>query len=896
MSRPFINTHHEYYNTTSEDNEMYQALQSMGFTHEEIVLGMKYENIEDAVEYIVHKKESMEMAQKPAPETNPPPSPENPTDATESKFEIPTDDSDEPEIVAGNSGNPGAPGSAGGVANFSSSYDDDDELRIAMQQSMNENAKVTPHSQQRLSGVPVGLQTSSWNSNFLHPFFQACFALAPFRELFLALTPSSKLSTSQNEILLKEVQRLLALLAMSERKYVDPSRVLHILNNIDVYANRLAFSDSNGFTSLLIHQLRAALAEHQDELQREFKYRNPHLASEISSSSSNGIWNLFTGVLIQHYTRISNDVVTNSPEENIPFHQIQLEVFDQAELYRAFDHFTKQELIQNYANAYRTERTFKSRSLRSAPPVLVLQLQRIDKKHSQISHDSFEFPTMLYLDRYLVSNRERTMHKRKFISELKRKKRHYKDKLSRIKYWNNSEVALDLILYRTIEFLESTPPEYKNARHITQHMPQLKELYREILEKVQKYKAKIASLRDSIERAWDDMNQMPYRLHAVFITQGHQVFNSNHWAYVNFSKENQWYRFFDGQVDRATQDEVLRDGIGGMNSSQSAYGLIYVDHSNPEFQTSVDRFIPEHIKQQIPKGLITEIERDNTLLREEILSWDRRVKDLQADGSSAVEQINPIEQFRKEVEDATNLLITSYSSISYRLQSFPVYLLSLELIELVQFYYAQKFHLRIFHTPLRVETFKLINSDNMMMFNHISNQCRQHKTYYDLCVQVFRYLVAGMNFLHKNDYLNAVKSLFASYEKNKYINQESGSSRETEIVRYLNQSLPLLSKSYMTHLREGREENFLLEAVAVAIVATKLASKYPQIFTSMKSYWQECDLNNIREDVGMVRNIDHMYRHSNNAFSSTLPSPDIEKVPKVALCELYQQLKQILNG
>jgi len=75
--------------------------------------------------------------------------------------------------------------------------------------------------------------------------------------------------------------------------------------------------------------------------------------------------------------------------------------------------------------------------------------------------------------------------------------------------------------------------------------------------------------------------QCGYQLHAVLVHEG-QAASGHYWAYVYCPLSNEWLKFNDVTVDKASWEDVQKDGVGGYHNT-SAYCIMYINTSHPDF-------------------------------------------------------------------------------------------------------------------------------------------------------------------------------------------------------------------------------------------------------------------------------------------------------------------------
>ncbi|NXA64110.1 UBP28 hydrolase, partial [Mohoua ochrocephala] len=146
----------------------------------------------------------------------------------------------------------------------------------------------------------------------------------------------------------------------------------------------------------------------------------------------------------------------------------------------------------------------------------------------------------------------------------------------------------------------------------------------EIEQDVQDLKESIARINLSIEQMYCDLQQVPYRLHAVLVHEG-QANAGHYWAFIYDQPRKRWLKYNDIWVTESSWEELERESFGGLRNA-SAYCLMYIseqvsrvgadEDEGPEarqFQKEVEALSPE---------LRHYIQEDNWRLEQEAEEWE----------------------------------------------------------------------------------------------------------------------------------------------------------------------------------------------------------------------------------------------------------------------------------
>ncbi|KFO09520.1 Ubiquitin carboxyl-terminal hydrolase 25, partial [Balearica regulorum gibbericeps] len=306
-----------------------------------------------------------------------------------------------------------------------------------------------PYDRKRQDNCPVGLKNVG-NTCWFSAVIQSLFNLLEFRRLVLNFNPPANaqdLPRNQKEHrnlpFMRELRYLFALLVGSKRKYVDPSRAVEILKDA-FKSNDSQQQDVSEFTHKLLDWLEDAFQIKAEEERDGEKPKNPMVE-------------LFYGRFL------AVGVLEGKKFENTEmFGQYPLQVNGFKDLHECLE----AAMIEGEIESLHSENSAKSGQehwFTELPPVLTFELSRFEFNQAlgrpEKIHNKLEFPSILYLDRYMHKNREITRIKRDEIKRLKEYLTVLQQRLERYLSYGSGPKRFPLVdvLQYALEFASSKP-------------------------------------------------------------------------------------------------------------------------------------------------------------------------------------------------------------------------------------------------------------------------------------------------------------------------------------------------------------------------------------------------------------------------------------------------------
>ncbi|KAF3706759.1 Ubiquitin carboxyl-terminal hydrolase 25 [Channa argus] len=522
-----------------------------------------------------------------------------------------------------------------------------------------------PHDRKRIDNCPVGLKNVG-NTCWFSAVIQSLFNLLEFQRLVLNYSPPARVNDlprnqkeHRNLPFMQELRNLFALMVGSKRKYVDPSRAVEILKDA-FKSSESQQQDVSEFTHKLLDWLEDAFQIKAEEDWEGEKPKNPMVE-------------LFYGRFL------AVGVLEGKKFENTEmFGQYPLQVNGFKDLHECLEAAMIEGEIESLHSADNSARSGQEHWFTELPPVLTFELLRFEFNQAlgrpEKIHNKLEFPSVLYMDRYMDRNREVTRIKREEIRRLKEHLTLLQQRLERYLSYGSGPKRFPLadVLQYAMEFAsteqESLPPLESSGpmsvpttaptaaqqqrvpihkpftqsrlppdlpmhpapRHITEEELRVLEgcLHRwrsEVENDTRDLQGSITRIHRTIDLMYSDksMMQVPYRLHAVLVHEG-QANAGHYWAYIYDPHQRCWMKYNDISVTKSSWEELVRDSFGGYRNA-SAYCLMYINDKKPflieeEFDKETGQILSGMDK--LPADLKHYVKEDNELFDKEIEEWD----------------------------------------------------------------------------------------------------------------------------------------------------------------------------------------------------------------------------------------------------------------------------------
>uniref|UniRef100_A0A672PDS7 Ubiquitin carboxyl-terminal hydrolase n=1 Tax=Sinocyclocheilus grahami TaxID=75366 RepID=A0A672PDS7_SINGR len=278
-----------------------------------------------------------------------------------------------------------------------------------------------PHDRKRQENCPVGLKNVG----------NTCWFSAVIQE-------------HRNLPFMQELRHLFSLLVGSKRKYVDPSRAVEILKDA-FKSSESQQQDVSEFTHKLLDWLEDAFQIKAEEDREGEQPKNPMV-------------DLFYGRFL------AVGVLEGKKFENTEmFGQYPLQVNGFKDLHECLEAAMIEGEIESLHSAENSAKSGQEHWFTELPPVLTFELSRFEFNQTlgrpEKIHNKLEFPSMLYMDRYMDRNRDITRIKREEIRRLKEHLTVLQQRLERYLSYGSGPKRFPLadVLQYAMEFASSKP-------------------------------------------------------------------------------------------------------------------------------------------------------------------------------------------------------------------------------------------------------------------------------------------------------------------------------------------------------------------------------------------------------------------------------------------------------
>uniref|UniRef100_A0A915Q4I1 USP domain-containing protein n=1 Tax=Setaria digitata TaxID=48799 RepID=A0A915Q4I1_9BILA len=336
-----------------------------------------------------------------------------------------------------------------------------------------------PYERRRCGLAPVGLKNIG-NSCWFNVIIQTLFHIPRFRQMLFEITTKNRTkcitgksdswindASHQNEVnmgalttsLLISLRQLAACLRASSRAYVDPTNVLKIISELNTNLNKAApcIGIQQDATEMLLRLIEWLEVAFRDESDPEVQSSCPSVSSVscgevmdvndenvVPSGSSSEQTITISGEASSD--KLGCDDLNSNPVSEHPFnalfHGSHVEIRPTTEIaigvsspLKLANSLQMINLDVTYDNLYDSLEAYhlsdapaKELWFESLPPVVIFSLVRFSYKNGQTEkvHSQFQFPRVIYMDRYLYRNRT-------FVSEKRIERKSLKKRLAHVK-------------------------------------------------------------------------------------------------------------------------------------------------------------------------------------------------------------------------------------------------------------------------------------------------------------------------------------------------------------------------------------------------------------------------------------------------------------------------------
>ncbi|KAL8592865.1 hypothetical protein ACOMHN_050693 [Nucella lapillus] len=330
---------------------------------------------------------------------------------------------------------------------------------------------LNPHERKRQGTWPVGLKNIG-NTCWFSAVIQSLFYLPKFRRLVLNFktpyTASSNLQAVQerrNLRFMRELSLLFGLMVGSTRKYVDPSKAVDILK--EAFSSPSGITDSQQDVSEFQHKLLEWLEDafKWDQSQpRPSPPASPADGTAVEGGGGSPTESLVTNPVTELFYgqfRAEGEHEGEKFSKQETFGQFPLQVNGFCDIHESLEATTMQDEIEAVNKDCTAHKSGQELWFTRLPPVLTFELCRFQFNQQlgrpEKIHNKLEFPSVIYVDRYLENNKTLTRRRREESRKLKEQLTTVQARLDRFMNYGSGSKRCPLhdVLQYTLEFAQS---------------------------------------------------------------------------------------------------------------------------------------------------------------------------------------------------------------------------------------------------------------------------------------------------------------------------------------------------------------------------------------------------------------------------------------------------------
>ncbi|CAD8166466.1 unnamed protein product [Paramecium pentaurelia] len=458
---------------------------------------------------------------------------------------------------------------------------------------------VSPEQKKRVDRIPCGLKNIG-NTCYFNSLLQTYFFNSQFVKTIITFQPQQQDKQNKSIQLVLNQQNLFIKMIGSDLKYVDPSEVVKSI--CDDFGNVLPIGDQQDvgeFNHYFLSRIGEGLAQTERKrknIDDSLIYTSSSIFKQKSSiiNEEDIVSQLFL-CKIFHQFQFEQGGYQQIRESTELFNFIPLDLKD-GNLYDSFDSFVVNN-IDDFKNDFNEiVQAVKYNWIQSPPQKLSFQIQRVTycKQKNELikQNDEFTFDEEIYLDRFLIENREKYLNIRNQNKELKIKQKKIQLSQQQITKFNNGKDLQDVIV-DLIQFLQmQNNHNIDNSANFglsdeQETIQQLQKYSQQIQLKKQSLQKQSNELQNQIQSNYNDLKKHKYLLQSILIHDGQA--NSGHfYTYIKDFGLDKWFKFNDMNVNVETKEKVFQDAFG-MQNGINAYLLIFnrIDIVKQELQSQM---------------------------------------------------------------------------------------------------------------------------------------------------------------------------------------------------------------------------------------------------------------------------------------------------------------------
>lgn len=616
---------------------------------------------------------------------------------------------------------------------------EEDQMQQAVLASLQTSENVLTYNAPLLKreiGNFTGLKNVG-NTCYLNSLLQTYFMIPSMRKMVLeSKYDKSHISTNDMKFM-TELQRLFAFMYYTNQKWINPSKLFDNFIKESGESVTIGLQEDVGeYNDLFLHRVMKGMDNSKvfDDL---FEPKVVEILETINADSSG----------VESEVNIGRNIILPVGRDNFYF---------------AVDTFLCDELEEWVSSDGTKVPASKWRWFKQLPKILMFQQQRIifEGTQQKKSNDLLNFPIDLWMDRYMLENKQFVSEKRKDVNEWRKELDALNELLNERRNYGGNNVSLEVTLQAMQKYLSSfsDDEELHRFKNFVNEKISLEE------SKTQSLIERANTIDNDISIAFDPIKKVKYQLFAVWIHSG-TAGTGHYWSYIMDLKSKQWVRFNDEEVSVVSLETVLSDAIGGVEN-KSAYFLIYLESEFLESQASAsdDYKLETSLKQEIDKS-----------------NQEFETK-LNAENEST--NTSMVDSFLKLYKSKTDQALESLANLDLmndkRVSSYFVFLASLGLVEEMKASVAMEMWLRIFTRGIE----KDVNSDVFQLtakkieggeefLNHVVKFSKttdfEANTHFKTFRQAHQFMAVGIRNMLELQYKESLRYLLNAFVKNSHL-------------------------------------------------------------------------------------------------------------------------------
>ncbi|KAI7873880.1 cysteine proteinase, partial [Lichtheimia hyalospora FSU 10163] len=283
-------------------------------------------------------------------------------------------------------------------------------------------------------------------------------------------------------------------------------------------------------------------------------------------------------ILTYQDTQTLRNVRKDQHEE---FAHVMVDAVEGKDLYDGLDEYFFAGRVENFHGGRGATREV---TVTTFPPVLQIQVQRVqfDRETSNVykSNAFIKLEKVIYLDRYSESNCEALAGRRAEVAAWQKEVESNKEIIQQLTENKAYPMPIPQMLEASAAILE----EYRDqeseelAQMHEQALQLLKEEANTARKTIERSRETIHQLQQRIRTQYEDLTDIAYRLHAVFIHQG-QANYGHYWVYIYNHQKEQWWKYNDSLVTKVDENEIFQNTTG---RTANPYFVVYIKESEVE--------------------------------------------------------------------------------------------------------------------------------------------------------------------------------------------------------------------------------------------------------------------------------------------------------------------------